>query len=446
MSDGSKNFTSKGGGYEREDQTWVDYRTVSPYALARSMYADKAGHHIVPNKAEYFYQTRVALTPSTPWYSLYIDAQVEPLFMEQPPVYDVPASYESFLKNVNRAGQGIDDYTMDVAQYALMDAVVFLASGYDADEEKYPWFYYHTAPQLNMELTELDQFGAVVKYCFTTKHEENNKTHYLHDVYQDNTYTQYKSTKQDELGDVSKETVNSMPIKAIYSQRKEQGKVLPEPKNNRIAELCVAVLNSSSDQRWVLRVQGHSILTISSDTVPDGVNGSVDGVLHIDTADSQGGAEFVSPPAELSKEQRESKQELLSQLFEVMRHGGVIAQKSSMIPESGASKVFTFAPVNKAVGKVRGIAEMVLEYMQDSVKYYTSTDISITADYKTDFTPSAPMDIADLIVVLNEFKSYDASELEMAALKQMALQLTGDSSLHDAIEAINYDTVVDLIE
>jgi hypothetical protein len=315
---------------------------------------------------------------------------------------------------------------MNTTASCLMDGAVFVGSGYDADEKKEPWLYYYSASQINMDLTKVDRFGKVEMYVFTEEHETaDGNRKYTHDVYTDAEYATYESTEQNELGKIIGEPLPSLPIKAIYSQRKTQGEILPMPKNLAVAGLCIAVYNAESDQKWVLRVQGHAIFVIKSDIGPNGIGDGLSSVLHIDVADSAGGAEFVAPPAELSREHRESKAELLGQLFELMRHGGVIAQRSAQVAESGVAKAFTFRPVSTAISKSRKIAEQIDAYVVDVYKYYKNTDIDFEVRYKKDFTPTSGLDVIDLLAMLGEFNRLSLTENAKAVLAQLAIKAEG---------------------
>lgn len=432
-----------------EKQSWVDWRTLSPYKVTRDVYYGQGGvgdpsqpSYVVPNSSELYYRTRVTLTPYTPWFALFIDSQYEPLYTEEPPRYpqDMSEGMESFVQNCNRGGMSLDEFKMNVTFNGLLDGAVFIGSGYDGDTSKQPWLYYYTAQQLNTKLTETDQFGAVTLYVFT---EQVDKDVYIHNVYTDSEYAKYQSNDPEQLGEMQGEAVQSMPINAIYTQRREQGELLPHPKALSVAGLCIAVYNAESDQRWVLRVQGHSIFVVTSDIAPKGLGDGLTSVLHIDTADSAGGAEFVAPPAELSKEHRESKAELLGQLFEVMRHHGVIAQRSSQLAESGTAKSFTFRPVNTAIAKSRSIAKQIDEYTEDMMYYYTGQDVEFEVIYKTDFTPSAGVSMLELLDALTAFKQYGNVEAVKGVLKQMAMYVEAGESAEAEIENVRLDGVLD---
>jgi len=138
----------------RENKNWVDWRAVSPYKVVRDLYFGdgmvsnpKEPSCLVPNATELYFQTRRALTPYAPWFALHIDAQYEPLYTEVPPSYEnISPNYIDFVRDCNRNGTSVDDFKMDFTAYCLMDGVTFMASGYDGDTTKYPWFHYYTAP------------------------------------------------------------------------------------------------------------------------------------------------------------------------------------------------------------------------------------------------------------------------------------------------------------
>lgn len=450
MSTGEAGTFSDNSTIDKEPQNFVDWRRVSIYQVMRDLYNATGGiggvrdgaeecSFIIPNTEERYYQTRVMLTPFAPWFTLFIDSQYEPLYTEKAPIPEVTEAVVPFLSDVNRAGMSIDDYKQDVSKYSIMDGVVFLASGYDSDPKKYPWFMYYEAPLLNKKLTGLDEFGAVETYVFTETLEDKT---YQHDVYTGNTFQQFTSSDYDKLGTAKEDEVNSMSIKPIYSQRREQNKLLPSPKNKGITGLCVSLYNSESDQRWLVRVQGHSIFVVVSDIAPNGIGDGLTTGLHIDATENQGNASYVSPPADLSKEQRESKADILGQLFDFMHHHGVIAVKSSQIPESGASKAFTFRPVDVAMGKAKTIAKEVDAYVVESFKYYRKMDIQFEFEYKEKFTPRSPLDIVDLVTVLSEFKRAGVASGVIDALKQIALSIGADTELLEEIDNLNADQLL----
>ena len=407
----------------------VDYRDVDTYTFLHDAYTGDGGFlgkdysYLVADRTENFYNTRNKMSHYINDMARYITAQYQRVFTDIPPQYKTNNTLlVDMLNDIDRRGSYVDDMKQYALANCLLDGVVFLASGNDGEQGKTPWVSVYSAMQYNDEYSTKDNFGNVIVYVFAVG---GDKYHVYTD---DKFYVMQADDNTKSLDDMSIVDDTDMPanvVRPVYSIPSYGRGVLPTPHNTlSIARMSLNLYELHSRMVQVMTRQLFDRLVISGDidSAPDGVTNAL--VLGSETANAQ----LLSPDPNVTKIWSDVIGQYTQIMYEHMRDGGVIIQKSSQIPESGASKAYTFQPVDAALNKSIKICEKIDAYVVDSFNLWMGANAQLEVVYNHEYAPMAPISTQDLRDLVEVGKELEVDGILQEVAKNVLTYLNIDST------------------
>jgi hypothetical protein len=292
----------------------------SKYRLLEDAYYGKGGFangdYLIPHPRENFdkYNRRKQLSYYTNYVKPVVDANVNPIFSQEPTRQNTDDLYSMFINDVDGTGTKLTSFMKKAAIQAKLLGVTFIVVDMEKIDENmivtkkdvldnrlYPYLYLVKPSQIEDWAT--NKFGKLIyiKYQLTstTIDKDGNRV----DSTETYIWTETMYKKIDGSGEATGEnTIGAIPVIPVYGSVNTCDELMPNPPMLGIARTNLAIFNSSSEMREQIRSQAFSILTFpidsNNDSYEDGETmkyGTADMLLYDGTSGAT--PQFITAPS-----------------------------------------------------------------------------------------------------------------------------------------------------
>ncbi len=405
------------------------YRSVTnenPYEFVTHAHEGTGGFrdgtYLIPHEREMFYNKRRENAFYKNWLKPIVRAMIEPVFDERVPHNVVSSTDEtvevsnamadSFVEDCDGGGNSLQSFMQTTMRYARMHGTCFVVMDnatsefipvrqIDAVESRsFPYVYRKLANELykgeagsdrdiyrkGYHVNERGQLEWIIFRTDDDYTDKSNRARWL-------MWTTTSVVRVKVVGGVLKPVAGTervhdlgvVPVVVVRSAEPEDVRVLlVNPPVYDLARACHSLFNRESEIRFQERAQGFSIFYMQTDTPSSAFTVGNKTILFV-PMDASIAPGFASPDPSILTGLVSNAVGLREDIFRLAEQNGVTGVQDSA---SGIAKQWDFFAHESVLQKTSEIVREATLRIGKLFGFYVNADISISAEYPTDFQPN----------------------------------------------------------